>query len=217
MPQDKLGGSELRVGSAGVPLAVAPALHRRVLINREQPRKVWGDLELSEEVGKRMTMLLRRHGLPSHRRLIVLSLGYPDRTHTEIAKAFSCTVDFVQECSGMAAAIRHAEPLSTELWEDLADEDVHPEEMAARAAEVRRTWRGNGLDQRPLSERLKDRTPSGAGVGGGGPRPWARYGSRGEARHARSQPKEGLLPDAGRSRRRAAGDKGPQPGVHRPG
>lgn len=217
MPQDKLGGSELRVGSAGVPLAVAPALHRRVMINREPPRKVWGDLELSEEVGKRMTMLLRRHGLPSHRRLIVLSLGYPDRTHAEIAKAFSCTVDFVRQCSGMAAAIRHAEPLSTELWEDLADEDVHPEEVAARAAEVRRTWRGNGMDQRPLSERLKDRTPSGAGVGGDAARPWARYGSRGEARHARSQPKEGLLPDAGRGGRRAAGDKGPQPGVHQPG
>ena len=217
MPQDKLGGSELRVGSAGVPLAVAPALHRRVLINREQPRKVWGDLELSEEVGKRMTMLLRRHGLPSNKRLIVLSLGYPDRTHAEIAKAFSCTVDVVQECERLAAAIRHSEPLSTELWEDLADEDVLPEEAAVRAAEVRRTWRGNGLDQRPLSERLKDSAPSGAGVGGDAARPWARYGSRGEARHARSQPKEGLLSDSGRGRSRAAGDKGPQPGVHQPG
>jgi len=200
-----------------VPLAVAPALHRRVMVNREQPRKVWGDLELSEEVGKRMTMLLRRHGLPSNKRLIVLSLGYPDRTHAEIAKAFSCTVDVVQECERMAAAIRHSEPLSTELWEDLAEEDVHPDEMASRAAEVRRTWRGNGLDQRPLSERLKDCAPSGAGVGGDAARPWARYGTRREARNARPQSAKGLLPNSGRGRGRAAGDKGPQPVIHRPG
>jgi hypothetical protein len=73
MPQERLGGNELRVGSGGVPLAVAPVLHRRVVINQEPPRRVWGQLELSEEVGRRMTRLLRRHGLPSGKRLIVLS------------------------------------------------------------------------------------------------------------------------------------------------
>lgn len=200
MPQDRLGGNELRVGSAGVPLAVAPALHRRVVINREPPRKVWGDLELSEEVGKRMTMLLRRHGLPSQSRLIVLSLGYPDRTHAEIAKAFAVTVDAVQECSHRAPALRHAEPLSTELWEDLTEEDVHPQEVAARAEEVRSTWRGNGLDERPLSQRFGERSQGGAGVGAGPARPWARHGARGEARPPRSQPSQRLLSDPGRSR-----------------
>jgi hypothetical protein len=208
MPQKALGGQELRVGSAGVPLAVAKILHRRVVINREQPRKVWEDLELSEAVGKRMTRLLKRHGLPSQKRLIVLSLGYPERTHAEIAKAFACTVDVVQACSGQAADLRRAEPLSTELWEDLTEKDVAPQEAAERAAAVRRTWRGNGLDQRPLSERLKDCAPGGAGVGGDATRPWARYGARGKARPARPQPKERLLPNAGRSSGRAAGDQG---------
>jgi hypothetical protein len=200
MPQDKLGGNELRVGSSGVPLAVAQDLHRRVVVNREPPRKVWGDLELSEEVGKRMTMLLRRHGLPSSRRLIVLSLGYPERTHAEIAKAFSTTVDVVQECLRMAPALRRSEPLSTELWEDLNEEDVHPQEVAARAGEVRSTWRGNGLDQRPLSQRLAERAQGGAGVGGDAARPWARHGTRGQARPSRPQPQERLVPHSGRSR-----------------
>lgn len=200
MPQDKLGGNELRVGSAGVPLAVAPALHRRAVINQEPPRKVWGDLELSEEVGRRMTTLLKRHGLPSTKRLIVLSLGYPDRTHAEIARAFATTVDFVQECSRTAASLRRSEPLSTELWEDLTESDVQPQEVAARAAEVRNTWRGNGLDERPLSERLGHRTQGGAGVGAGPARPWARHSTRGEARPPRSQPSQRLLSDPGRSR-----------------
>lgn len=206
MPQGKLGGNELRVGSAGVPLTQARDLHRRVIINREQPRKVWGDLELSEEVGKRMTMLLRRHGLPSQERLIVLSLGYPERTFAEIASAFSVTVDYVQECESKAATIRRREPLSTELWEDLAEDDVHPHEAASRAADVRNTWRGNGLDQRPLSQRLAERAQGGAGVGGSCERPWARNGSRGEARPSRPQSAKGLLPDARRRGGSSAGD-----------
>lgn len=216
MPQEKLGGNELRVGSAGVPLAVAPELYRRLVINGERPRKVWGDLELSEEVGRRMGALLRRHGLPSTKRLILLSIGYPERTYAEIAAAFRTSVDVVSEIARLGSSIRAAEPLSTELWEDIKEKDVHTAELAARAADVRSTWRGNGLDKGPVSERPGFRPQSGEGVGGAAARPWARYSSRGEARPAGPQSSEGLLPHAGRGGRSGPGDKGPRADVYQP-
>lgn len=198
------GGQELRVGSAGVPLALAKDVHRRVVVNREPPRKAWAELELSDEVGRRMTTLLRRHGLPSQKRLIVLSLNYPERTYAEIASAFSTSVDVVEECARLAPAIRHAEPLSTELWEDITEQDVQPQEVAARAGDVRSTWRGNELDEGPVPERVVAGAQGRASLGGSAARAGLRHSPRHQARPPGSQPKKGLLSDAGRRRSRGA-------------
>ncbi len=209
-------GQELRVGSSGVPLSVAPDLHRRAIVNREPPRAVWKDLELSPEVGKKLTALLRRHGCPSRERLIALSLGYPERTHAEIAAAFRCTVDHVADCAHRIASIRRVEPLSTELWEDMDEADILPDEVARRAAEVRAQRSDDGLDQTEIPGSSGQGSQGRAGVGGS--TAWRRAcpGAWREARLAKPQPTCGLLPHAGRTGHGAVGDQGPRPGVHQP-
>lgn len=211
----KVGGNELRIGSGGVPLAVAPDLYRRVIVNGEPPRKVYGDLELSGDVGKRMLALLRRHRLPSKERLIVLSLGYPERSHADIASAFRVTVDQVLQCEKNASSIRRNEPLSTELWEDITDDDLTQAEIAARAAHIRRM--NDAVVKGEVLERPWSRAQGREGVGDPSA-DRARPGrcERREARPAGSQPKEGLLSNArcgGGSRYR---NQAPQPGVHQP-
>lgn len=211
----KVGGSELRIGSGGVPLAVAPDLYRRVIVNREPPRKVYGDLELSGDVGKRMLALLRRHRLPSRERLIVLSLGYPERCHADIASAFKVTVDHVLQCEKNASSIRRSEPLSTELWEDITDDDLTQAEIAARAAHVRRT--NDAVVKGEVFERPWSRSQAGEGLGGhDAGRPRAGCCPRREARPAGSQPQKGFLSDTGCSRSSGDRNQATQPGVHKP-
>lgn len=159
-------GDELRTGASGVPLALAEDLHRAVLINRQQPRKVSEAMGLSEEVALRMLKLMRRHGVPSVNRRILLSVGYPDRTYAEIAAAFRTTVDHVNEVVLRASSLRRAEPLSTELWEDITETTMMPDEVHARAAEVRRM---NELDKREVPGCFGGRTPGREGLGGHGP------------------------------------------------
>jgi len=174
-------GEELRTGSAGVPLAVADEFHRRVIINKEQPRITAREIGLSEEVCARMLMLLKRHGLPSRDRRILLSIGYPDRSYSEIAAAFGVTVDHVNDVVLRASALRRREPLSTELWEDYTETTMAPDEVYARAAEVRRT---NEMDQGKVLGVAKDGSPIRAGVRRKPPREWNRCRPRAEARPA---------------------------------
>lgn len=215
MSPDRHYGQELRIGSLGVPLAVAGDLHRRVIINREPPKKVYESLGLSVDVGRKIVGLLRRHKVPSKERLILLSIGYPERTHADIASAFGVTVDKVMECERQAANLRRAEPLSTERWEDYEDGDISPDEIAERAAEVRRT--NLELVKEEVSGRSGDRPQGGTSMGGSGPhRPWARYCSRQEARPPGTQSAKGFLPHAGRGGGSGNRNQAPQPQVFKP-
>lgn len=188
---------ELRVGSAGVPLAVAPDLYRRVVINREQLKKVCADLELSQEVGKRMAMMLRRHDLPSRDRLICLSIGYPDRSLAEIAAAFNVSVDYVANVSARAADLRREEPLSSELWEDVCEKTPTPEQLAQAAAKVREKWSSDELVQRQVFGSASSGPRSRAGVGGRPTHRGPSSGPRRETNPAFPQPARGFLPDPG--------------------
>lgn len=158
-------GDELRIGSAGVPLALAPDLYRTVVINRQPVKKTARILGLSSDVAMRMVALMKRHGVPSQDRLILLSVGYPDRTYAEIAAAFRVTVDHVNDCVLRMSSIRRAEPLSTELWEDITEQTMPQDEISRRAAEVRRC---NELDKREVPGRPVGRPPRGAHLGGCG-------------------------------------------------
>lgn len=177
-PTGLVGGDELRTGAAGVPLALAADLYRSVVVNRQQPRKVAKDMGLSVDVASRMLSLLRRHGVPSQDRLILLSIGYPDRTYAEIAAAFRTTVDHVNAVVLRASSLRRAEPLSTELWEDITETTVMQDELYARAAEVRRQ---NELDQRAVPGGSFGSAQGREGVGGFRPRERSRRGARKEA------------------------------------
>lgn len=176
-PKGLAGGEELRTGASGVPLALAPDLQRMVIVNRQTPRRVARDLGIAGDVALRILKLLRRHGLPSTDRLILLSVGYPDRTHAEIAAAFRTTVDHVNDVVLRASSLRRAEPLSTERWEDFTDDTMTPDELYARAAEVRRL---NELDQREVSGRPVGCAPGRKGLGGFGQRQRSRRGPRQE-------------------------------------
>ena len=176
-PKGLLGGEELRTGSAGVPLALAPDLHRTVIVNNQPPKKTAREMGLSVEVAARMVALMRKHGLPSTDRLITLSLGYPDRTYAEIAAAFRVTVDYVNDCVLRLSSIRRAEPLSTELWEDITEKTMSQDEIYARAAAVRRR---NELDKREVPSSPVRRTPGRASLGGLGQRQRSRRGARAE-------------------------------------
>ena len=177
MSKDLACGEELRTGCSGVPLAVADDLNRRVLVNKEPPRSTARDLGLSVDVATRMLGLLRKHKLPSRDRLILLSIGYPDRTYAEIAAAFRVTVDHVADVASRASSLRRAEPLSTELWEDYTPKTMTQAEIYARAAEVRRR---NELDKRGVPEGAAGCPPCRAGLGGLGPRQRRRRGPRKE-------------------------------------
>lgn len=131
------GGGELRIGCSGVPLALAPELYRRVMINREPLSKAVRELGLTREVAQRMRTLFKRHRLPSTARLVVLSAGYPDRTAADIAARFSLTVDEVLAILSRADEIRGREPLVSEMWEDITPDDMSQEEIQQRAKEVR--------------------------------------------------------------------------------
>lgn len=177
-PNGLVGGDELRTGASGVPLALAADLYRAVVVNRQQPRKVAKDMGLSVDVSARMLAMMRRHGVPSQDRLILLSVGYPDRTYAEIAAAFRTTVDHVNAVVLRASSLRRSEPLSTELWEDVTEQTVMPDELYARAAEVRRM---NELDQRAIPGGAGRCAPGRESVGGFGPRERSRRGARKEA------------------------------------
>lgn len=166
-PKGLLGGEELRTGASGVPLALAEDLHRTVLINRQPPRATARAMGLAGDVALRMLTLMRRHGVPSVNRRILLSAGYPDRTYAEIAAAFRTTVDHVNEVVLRASSIRRAEPLSTELWEDITEKTMMPDEVYARAAEVRRL---NELDKREVPGGPGGSAPGREVLGGVGPR-----------------------------------------------
>lgn len=175
LPSGLAGGEELRTGASGVPLALAPDLQRMVIVNRLAPRKVARDLGIAGDVALRILKLLKRHGLPSTDRLILLSIGYPDRTYAEIAAAFHTTVDHVNDVVLRASSLRRAEPLSTERWEDFTDDTITQDELYARAAEVRRL---NELDQREVPCRPVGCAPGREGLGGFGPRQRSRRGPR---------------------------------------
>lgn len=142
MTHSKMGrldfGEELRVGSSGVPLALAGTLHRRVILNREGLKKVSIQIGLSKPVAVRMAAMLRKNGLPSRDRLICLSLGYPERTYQHIADAFGVGEDVVRDCDRRMRRIRRKEPLSSEFWEDISEDDLTQDEIYSRAAAVRR-------------------------------------------------------------------------------
>ena len=179
MPQKELnrlrGGEELRTGASGVPLALAQDLYRTVVTNRQPPRKTAREMGLSAEVALRMLALMKRHGLPSADRLILLSAGYPERTYAEIAAAFRVTVDHVNDVVLRASSLRRSEPLSTELWEDITEKTMPQSELYARAAEVRRK---NELDKREVPEGSVRRPQGGAVMGGLSPRQRSRRGPR---------------------------------------
>ena len=170
-------GEELRIGSSGVPLALAAALHRMAIINKQPPKRTARELGLSVDVALRMIGLLRRHGLPSTDRLILMSVGYPDRTYAEIAAAFRVTVDHVNDVVLRASSLRRAEPLSTELWEDITEKTMTQDELYARAAEVRRC---NELDKREVPGGPEGCPQGRARVGGLSPRLRRRRGARQE-------------------------------------
>lgn len=170
-------GDELRTGASGVPLAAAVDLHRAVVINRQTLRRASDSLGIATDVSCRMLLLIRRHGMPSTDRLILLSVPYPDRTYADIAAAFKTTVDRVNDVVLRAAAIRRAEPLSTELWEDITETTATPDEIYARAAEVRRL---NELDKREVPGGAQGRAPCRDSLGELGPRKRVRRGAREE-------------------------------------
>lgn len=171
------GGEELRTGASGVPLALAADLYRMVIVNRQPPRKTARELGLSVDLSARMLTLMKRHGVPSRDRLILLSVGYPERTYSEIAAAFHTTVDHVNAVVLRASSIRRAEPLSTELWEDITEKTMTQDEISVRAAEVRRL---NELDKREVPERPVGRAQGREGLGGLSPRQRCRRGPRQE-------------------------------------
>lgn len=174
-PTGLVGGDELRTGSSGVPLALAADLHRTVIVNKQPVRRVARDMGLAIDVAARMLMMMRRHGVPSQDRLILLSVGYPDRTYAEIASAFHTTVDHVNDVVLRASSLRRAEPLSTELWEDITEQTMTQDELYARAAEVRRL---NELDKREVPGGAVGCPQGGKGVGGLSPRQRGRRGPR---------------------------------------
>ena len=169
-----LCGEELRTGALGVPLALAPDLHRMVLVNKEPINRSAMKLGLSRDVARRMVLLMKRHGIPSADRRIVLSLGYPERSHADIAAAFRTTVDHVNNCVLRMSSIRRAEPLSTELWEDITETTMSQDEVSRRAAEVRRL---NELDEREVPDGTGSCAPRREGVGGLGSRQRRRCGA----------------------------------------
>lgn len=142
-------GEELRTGSAGVPLAVADRLFDLSVRGHRGLVQTATELGLSKGVAIRMAMLLRRHGVPSKERRILLSLGYPERSKADVAAAFGVSVDYVEWCEERAKELRRSEPLSTELWEDITEDEMSPDEIRARAQTVRRR---NELVQAGLSE-----------------------------------------------------------------
>ena len=174
-------GDESRTGSAGVPLALASTVHRRVVINRERPRSTARSLGLSVELIGNLVSKLKKNGLPSRDRLILLSSTYPDRTPAEIASAFAVTVDHVHACIANEASLRKEEPLTSELWEDIEEDDLTPCQIASRAAEVRRR---NDLVKASVPWGPEDRTHCGAPVRRRAPREWSGLRPRQEARPA---------------------------------
>lgn len=176
-------GEELRTGASGVPLAAARDLHREVVINRQTLRRASDHLGIATDVSCRMLMLIRRHGVPSTDRLILLSVPYPERTYADIAAAFKTTVDRVNDVVLRAAAIRRAEPLSTELWEDITETTATPDEIYARAAEVRRL---NELDKREVLSGAQGCAPCRDSLGQRRPRLRVRRGAREEDCPARA-------------------------------
>lgn len=207
---------ELRIGSSGVPLALAPDLYRKVLINREQLKKACEQLQLSRYVGMRMVKFMRRHGLPSRDRLICLSIGYPDRTFAEIASAFGVSVDYVAQVEARTAELRRAEPLSSELWEDICEDTPTQQQLADAAAKVREKWSSDELVQRQVFGSPAAGPRSRAGVGGQPTHRGPRGGARRETDHSRPQPARGFLPHPGLHSGRPVGDKSPRPDVYLP-
>jgi hypothetical protein len=184
-------GNEWRIGSTGVPLTLAPDLHRRVIINKEPPLPVYYQLGLNREVGARITGLLRTHGLPSRDRLIVLSANYPGRDELDIARAFGMQVKDVRSVLERVVELRESEPLSTELWEDITEEEVWPDELRSRASEVRRR---NELVKRAVLGSAGIRASRRAFLGRREERRGAVGGARKEGRPAQPQPKDRPLP-----------------------
>lgn len=207
-------GEELRTGSAGCPLSVAAVLHRRVIVNKESCKIVRRELSLSEDVCRRMLILLRRHGLPSKERLIVLSLPYPERTFADIASAFSVTVDYVQQCAARAPHIRRKEPLSSELWEDIEDGDPTQSEIQAAARAIRRA--NNALVKEGLPGRSIKRASRREGLGGESQVARPGHSARPQDSTPRPQSEKRLLPDAGLRGGRANRNQAPRTQVHKP-
>jgi hypothetical protein len=133
------GWNELRVGSAGVPLALAEELWNLVIVRQRQAMLIYRRLGLSRDVGIRMLALMKENRLPSQQRLVVLSLGYPDRTIEEIAERFGIALDAVAYCRDNANEIRRREPLSSEYWEDIDEDTMTQEEIMDLAYSIRGT------------------------------------------------------------------------------
>lgn len=205
------GTDEFGIGCGGVPLRLAAELHRRLVVNREPPMPVYKRLGLTREVGSRIFALVRNHGVPSRDRLIVLSANYPERTTSDIAQAFGMSVQEVEEVLRRVVAIRAAEPLPHELWEDITHDDVWPDELRARAAAVRHR---NELVKRAVLSSAGCRARRRAGVGGLPSMRGALPGSWAEDCLAGSQSAQGSLPQSRRGRRRPDRDQGPQHPVY---
>lgn len=178
-PRIDLYSEELRTGCLGVPLSLAQEVYRRCVINRETALQVGPELSLSIEVCRRMACMMKRCGLPTVERLIVLSLGYPDRSPEDVAAAFAVTVEDVLACRDNADQIRSAEPLPSELWEDITRRDMSPAEIQERAEQKKR----HGMEQKRLSGRSRKGPPSRARVGRSATRRGAGVGARRQAGH----------------------------------
>jgi len=139
---------DFSIGSTGVPLALTSEVHLRVFAKKMPVMKVAKALGISRKVMANMMRLLRDHGLPSVERLVVLSLNYPDRTCEMVANAFEISEQEVWSIANRAEEIRRREPLPSEQWEDIGDDDLSPAEVRYRAELVRRQ---HALEQEEVS------------------------------------------------------------------
>lgn len=123
-------------------LAFASELHRRVVINKEHPKRVARSLELDHKQVVGVARLLRAVPTLSPERAALIVMRDPGLDDSDIAEIFGRSRQWARVVRERGPEIRVAEPVPERLeWFEGGPQkdDPTPEEISARAAELRRT------------------------------------------------------------------------------
>jgi len=118
-------------------LAFAVTLHRRCVVNQENPARVASQLGLDCDQTRGVARLLRRvRFIPSVERMAVIAMRDPGFNDEDIGEMFGKTEEWSAEVRGRQADIRRAEAIPMEL-EFLTELDFRDGGYDDRLAEAR--------------------------------------------------------------------------------
>lgn len=130
-------------------LAFAGELRRRVLLNKENIKKVAAQMGLDYQQVRGVLRLVRKVWPLSAERLALVVMKDPGLDNADVAEIFGRPTHWAQSVRRSSEAIKQAEPIDPDLeWIDdgLQPDTPMPDEIHRRAMEVRQLFPLGGRD-----------------------------------------------------------------------